>query len=120
MNDASKQPAARSGFRVDKNISVGTIVTILVIMAAAFTGYVQVQAIAQSNQKEIGEIEARLSADHDFHVRHRERLWSRVNEVQGDVNQTAAHLATQTAKTEYIAKQVDRLVDRLIEGKARQ
>jgi len=115
MSDEAK---SRSGFRFQKDISVGNLLTLLVVAVAAVVGYVRVEALAMQAAAGVLENAKIATENREFHVKQRVRLWDRVNIIHDNGNQARADLSAVSAKTDYIAHQVDRLVQNLIARKA--
>ena len=115
------------GFRLDRHVSLGHLLTTVLVAAGVVAGYVRLEEQASANAGAIERIRSEhlhavekigreAASDRAFHVGDRARLSERVNGVQDQINDIDSAVSALTAKTDYIASQVDRLVARLIDG----
>lgn len=108
----------RRGFRFEKNISLAAVLTLLVVSVGFIASYLRIEAQSAGNAQELIKIGNKIDSNREFQINQRTHVLSRVNGIQEESQNNKAALAAVTAKTDYIAKQVDRLVQNLIEGRA--
>lgn len=103
-----------SGFRFDRHISVGHIFTTAMVATAVVAGYVRLENQSHANARAISDLRTLVAVNRQFQIDQRNRVWERVDDIQERTTELKSAAAALSAKSDYIARQVDRLVDRLI------
>ncbi len=109
----------RQGWRFDRHISAGHIITTAVVLVGAVAGFIRVENLATANQQDIRQLQAVVSENRQFQVGQRSRVWDRVEELQVQIADLKSDVAALRTSNDHIARQVDRLVTHMVESPKR-
>jgi hypothetical protein len=102
------------GLRFDKSVSLGHLLTMGLVLMGGVIGYTRLESLVVKNAENVAGMSVVISDDRRFQINQRENLRFRVNSIQEANQITKTDLASVSAKTDYIAAQVDLLVQNLI------
>lgn len=104
----------RQGWRFDRHVSVGHLITTAVVLVGVVSGYLRLENLAVQNQADIAEIREAAGADRQFQIDQRVRVRDRVKELQEQVVELKTDVAALRASNQHIAGQIDRLVTHMV------
>ena len=107
------------GLRFEKNVSLGHLITMGLVLISGVVGYTRLESLAVKNAQNVSSLSLVVSQDRQFQISQRDNLRFRVNSIQESNQITKADLAAVSAQTDYISDQVDLLVQNLI-GQVKQ
>ena len=99
------------GFRFDRHISLGHVLTTAMVIIGVVIGYTRLEAAVYENQKQIAELIKKQAADRVFHVEQRVRIWDKVEQMQSESNSLREKIAELRAGQEHIIRQQERLLE---------
>lgn len=105
------------GFVFDKHISVGHLLTTVIVVIGLVTGYVRLEEAVSFNRTEIKNISETVTKNYAFQVDQRVRVWNKVNSVDGEIVSVRERIAELKAGQTHMLRQQDRILELLEKSK---
>lgn len=103
----------RQGFVFDKHISVGHLLTTVIVVVGVVTGYVRLEEAVAQNRSAIGDISQTVQKNYAFQVEQRVRVWDKVNTVDSEIVNLRERIAELKAGQTHMLRQQDRILELL-------
>jgi len=90
----------------------------VVVALGVVVGYVRLEELALQNSVQIQELRMVVAANRSWQIEQRVRVWNKVGVIEDGGNALRAQVAALDSTMNHVAKQVDRIIERLFDQKS--